>query len=107
MQKIKDWIWDKLFLDFYLDKRFTLKFKFVNLLYGDYLRNYLAFLGMNLRDVEKQCNEGEYVGYDEETNEPIYRPTDEVLAWRIHRAVRDMNDVWDLFLRPKYRTWSE
>ena len=104
MHKIKDWIWDKLFLDFYLDKRFTLKFKFVNLLYGDYLRNYLACLESRLNDVERVCDRYRYVGWNEETDEPIFEPVDTHLAWRIHRATHNMNDVWNLFLRPKYRT---
>ena len=89
MTRLKEWIWDKLFLDFYLDKRFTLKFKFVNLLYGDELRAMLAFLGIRLRSIDQACDEG---------------TTDKWLAQDIHRAMRDMNDVWDLFLRPKHRS---
>ena len=104
MHKIKDWIWDKLSLDFYLDKRFTLKFKFVNLLYGDYLRNYLVFFGIRLHDIEKVCDEGKYVGWNKETNEPIFEPTDTNLAQEIHLAIRDLDDMWNLFLRSKYQT---
>ena len=37
MQKIKDWIWNTLFLDFYLDKRWTFRFKLMNLISGDTL----------------------------------------------------------------------
>ena len=38
MTKLKDYIWDKLFLDFYLDKRFSWRFKLVNWLMEDELR---------------------------------------------------------------------
>lgn len=31
------WLWDKLFLDFYLDKRWTVRFRLLNLLSGDVL----------------------------------------------------------------------
>lgn len=41
MAKLKDYIWDKLFLDFYLDKRFSWRFKLVNWLMEDWLRTEL------------------------------------------------------------------
>lgn len=39
---MKDWIWDKLFLDFYLDKRFSWRFKLMNWLSKDWLRSELS-----------------------------------------------------------------
>lgn len=41
MGRIKEMIWDKLFLDFYLDKRFSWRFKFLNWLTEDWLREEL------------------------------------------------------------------
>lgn len=38
MERIKEKIWDKLFLDFYLDKRFSWRFKLINWLTEDWLR---------------------------------------------------------------------
>lgn len=40
--KIKDFIWDRLFLDFYLDPHWTIRFKIMNLISGDVLRQYLT-----------------------------------------------------------------
>jgi hypothetical protein len=47
---LKDWIWDKLFLDFYLDKRWTWRFKLMNLISGDALREYLSSAQQNLQE---------------------------------------------------------
>lgn len=43
-QALREWFWDKLFLDFYLDKRWTFRFKVLNFLSGDVLRGYLSIM---------------------------------------------------------------
>ena len=52
MKRIKDWIWDRLFLDFYLDNRWTLRFRFLNLLSRDALRTYLTLSRLELEKFE-------------------------------------------------------
>ena len=52
MKKIKDWIWDKLFLDFYLDPRYTFRFKLINLIAGhDLILTYLSILEVQLDSI--------------------------------------------------------
>jgi len=46
--KFKDWIWDKLFLDFYLDKHWTFRFKLLNFLSGGVLLYYVCDAWTNL-----------------------------------------------------------
>ena len=48
MQALKDWIWNLLFLDFYLDKHWSLQFKLLNLISGDSLRVILTALHNHL-----------------------------------------------------------
>ena len=59
MGRIKDWIWNALFLDFYLDKRWTLKFKVLNFISGDVLREYLSAIHSQLVNCEKYSEEFE------------------------------------------------
>ena len=49
LRKAFDWIWDKLFLDFYLDKHWTFRFKLMNLISGDALRDYLTATHLHLQ----------------------------------------------------------
>lgn len=50
MAKLKEYVWDKLFLDFYLDKHWTLEFKILNLISGDFLRPVITMLHYHLQD---------------------------------------------------------
>ena len=47
---IRDKIWDALFLDFYLDPHWTLEFKVLNLISGDFLRGVVTELHHHLQD---------------------------------------------------------
>jgi len=38
----RTWLWDKLFLDFYLDKRWTVRFRILNFLSGGALLDYVV-----------------------------------------------------------------
>lgn len=49
-EKIKDFIRDKLFLDFYLDPHWTIRFKIMNLISGDALREYLSSAQYHLKN---------------------------------------------------------
>ena len=40
--KIYEWIWNTFFLDFYLDPRWSIRFKIMNFISGDALRQYLC-----------------------------------------------------------------
>lgn len=42
MKKTAEWLQDALFLDFYLDKRWTFRFKIMNFISGDTLRPILC-----------------------------------------------------------------
>ena len=53
MRGIIDWFWNALFLDFYLDKDWTLKFKILNFLSGDVLRQYLSIIRSQLINHEE------------------------------------------------------
>ena len=46
--KAKGWMWDKLFLDFYLDRNWTLRFKVMNIISGGELLTYLLAVRNNL-----------------------------------------------------------
>lgn len=53
LANIKDRIWDKLFLDFYLDPSWTLEFKVLNLISGDFLRGLVTLLHSDIhKEVE-------------------------------------------------------
>ena len=85
-QTLRDWFWDKLFLDFYLDKRWTFRFKVLNFLSGDVLRMYLCSVwyhckelrGIDPRDIEEfeQASAGNLF----HCHRLKYR-TDELLEW--------------------------
>lgn len=47
---VKDWLWDKLFLDFYLDNGWTLEFKILNFISRDFLRDVVTELHYRLSD---------------------------------------------------------
>ena len=47
---IRNKIWDMLFLDFYLDKHWTLEFKILNLISGDFLRGVVTELHHHLQE---------------------------------------------------------
>ena len=49
IQTVRDKIWDALFLDFYLDPHWTIRFKLMNLISGDALREYLSSAQQNLK----------------------------------------------------------
>ena len=53
MRKIKEWLWNVLFLDFYLDKGWSVRFKILNLISGDALREYITALNMNFSNFTK------------------------------------------------------
>lgn len=59
MKKLKDWIWDKLFLDFYLDPGWTFRFKLMNLISGDALREYLTHAHYHLTRITDAELEGQ------------------------------------------------
>lgn len=59
MMMLKDWVWDKLFLDFYLDKRWTWRFKLMNLISGDALRDYLTATYQHLNSESRTDKERE------------------------------------------------
>lgn len=42
LSRFLDWVSDTLFLEFYLDKHWTFRFKLMNLVSGDSLREYLV-----------------------------------------------------------------
>ncbi len=46
---IRDKIWNALFLDFYLDPHWTVRFKIMNLISGDALREYLSSVQYHLQ----------------------------------------------------------
>ena len=48
LTKIRDFIWNTFFLDFYLDPHWTIRFKIMNLISGDTLRTCLTDVHYNL-----------------------------------------------------------
>ena len=52
LSNLRDYIWDKLFLDFYLDKRWTLEFKLMNLISRDVLRSCLTEVRHYLGEID-------------------------------------------------------
>lgn len=57
MGRIKDKIWDKFFLDFYLDKRFSWRFKLVNWLTEDWLREELCGIIYDAKFCKRMLND--------------------------------------------------
>lgn len=94
-RNIKDWIWDALFLDFYLDKRWTLRFKLMNLISGDTLR-IMVMAWANLKDIEPDehrrlvINDNVYSGIDHES---VYR----LVTYKVIHAKRELNDLVEYY----------
>ena len=59
MRKVKDWLWDFLFLDFYLDPSWKLGFKILNLLSGDVIRPYLSSMMHYTNEVREDMSSRE------------------------------------------------
>lgn len=57
---LKDRIWDFLFLDFYLDKHWTLEFKIINFISGDFLRCVVTSIHYNLENADNVYPESIY-----------------------------------------------
>ena len=57
MSEIKDRVWNLLFLDFYLDPRWTFRFKLMNLISGDTLRGCLTAVKNNLDTAQRYDSE--------------------------------------------------
>lgn len=53
IRKIKEWLWDALFLDFYLDKGWSVRFKIMNLISGDMLRLFVTAINMEFKRFEE------------------------------------------------------
>ena len=64
MKKFRDWLSDNLFLDFYLDKRWTLRFKLMNLLSDDMLRILISECDYHLRNMEMYKDESPAIMWD-------------------------------------------
>ena len=75
------------FFELLTDKRFSLKFRILNILSGDYLRNYLAV------GVLSQINECDRILNLEDCSNEYKIKT---LKYRIEKAKKSMNDVWYL-----------
>lgn len=52
-RSLRDFIWDKLFLDFYFDKHWTFRFKLMNLISGDRLRPALTGAHMHANRMDE------------------------------------------------------
>lgn len=65
VRSLKDALWNALFLDFYLDPGWTLRFKLMNLISGDVLRPCLTQVRYDLAKINQEemkgCPTGIYV----------------------------------------------
>lgn len=92
---VKDWVWNALFLDFYLDKRWTFRFKLMNLISGDTLR-IMIMAWANLKDIEPDenrelvINDSVYSGID---HEGVSR----LVTYRVIHAKRELNDLVEYY----------
>ena len=82
----RDWVWNTLFLDFYLDPHWTLKFKIINLVSGDDFRSLLTCARMSANKAEKNYQES---------------PDGKHTARRMHLDIKHMRiyteELWDYY----------
>ena len=74
------------FLELLTDKRFSLRFRILNILSGDYLRNCLSGVAMNINECVRALN-------DEETSD---KSKIALVKLRTNKAKKNMNDVWHI-----------
>ena len=94
---VKDWVWNALFLDFYLDKRWTFRFKLMNLISGDTLR-IMIMAWSNLKDIEEDENRELII------NDAVYSGIDHegvrgVVAYRVKHAKRELDSLYNYYRR--------
>lgn len=83
---IKRGVHMKDFLELLTDKRFSLRFRILNILSGDYLRNYLSGVAMNINECVRALN-------DEETSD---KSKIALVKLRTNKAKKNMSDVWHI-----------
>ena len=83
MTRIHDWIWNVLFLDFYLDKRWTFRFKLMNLISGDTLRPMLCSAYSNFSRL-----------YDDPGMPTLSDPRKRIY---MNRGLREVNQMWEYY----------
>lgn len=95
LNNIKDWIWNALFLDFYLDKNWSFRFKLMNLISGDTARTMLMAWS-NLKDIdvdenrELVINDSTYSGIDHEGVRGV-------VAYRVRRAQWELCSLYNYY----------
>ena len=72
------------FFELLTDKRFSLRFRVLNILSGDYLRNYLAGVAMNINECVRALN-------DEDTSD---KSKIALVKLRTNKAKKNMDAVW-------------
>lgn len=82
MEKIKDYIWDKLFLDFYLNNNYSLRFRLLNFLSGDILRSNLSSVTYHIKRTHQLCKDAV---------EP-----DPLIELHIRKSLERIEDLWDI-----------
>ena len=93
---IHDFVWDKLFLDFYLDKRFTFRFKLMNLISGDTLRPTIALMWANLKDLSRDNNNDLVISASPYT-ETDHNGVRSLVSLKVMHAKRELNDLMDFY----------
>lgn len=82
MEKLKDYLWDKLFLDFYLSDGYSLRFKLLNFLSGDVLRSNLSSINYHVHRTHQRNNN-------------IHEP-DPLIELHINKSLERIEDLWDI-----------
>lgn len=98
--KIACWVSDrKDDIDFLRRDDVSGLFKFLNILSGDRLRNYVCFANIAVRDVKRyydQTAELKAVFGDDLTLEEYDGFVQSFLGWHIDKAVRECQDLWQI-----------
>ena len=80
------------YINWWKRKDVSLKFKILNMLSGDKLRNYLAFSSLNLK--EALGLSASLPAKFEDLTDRLYYVTSKEILYHINRAIDDYEDIW-------------
>lgn len=86
--------------DFWKRKDVSLKFKILNMLSGDLLRNFTGFAALNAKELQREWNDIFY--YVKDWDNPSEEEVKLIMAhyknleWRLDRAYKDVDDIFTI-----------